>query len=40
MDISGICVVEIEQLQLANGGTVISYMQVVYDYENMLTSEE
>lgn len=40
MQIHGICVVEIEQLQLANGGTVISYMQVVYDYENMLTGDE
>lgn len=36
MDISGICVVEIEKLKLASGGSVISYMQVIYDYDKML----
>ena len=36
MDISGICVVEIEKLKLASGGSVISYMQVIYDYDKIL----
>lgn len=36
MDVSGICVVEIEKLLLTSGGSVISYMQVIYNYDEML----
>jgi hypothetical protein len=36
MELSGICVVEIEKLTLSTGSTVISFMQVVYDYDELL----
>ena len=40
LDDKGICVVNMEVLTLDGGEKVISYMQVVYDYQNLINDNK